>query len=371
MQHIKLIIAILCLVFCSSCQDQYLLKDVSLVSSMTFDLTEEGKLLNTVSLPRIPNDKFGKANVLTVSAIGNTPRENQTKIDAKISGTLDISKLRLLVLGEHLAKENILPNLDSFYRDPKSPLTAQMVLAEGKASDVLKLKVADETISDYLSRLLQSAENSTLLPHKQMQSIRSELLDPGQDFLLPYIKIDKIKNIINIKGLAMFDGDKYSGKFLSPVQSTLYLLLLNKKGKSTRFTEKINNSHRPVMRDYITVDLKKMQRKLILEVNKSNKITATIDLNLKMEATEYPSGYLNSKQQRKHLSKELSQKFTHRAENIINKMQRANCDGFGIGRNLIASHPKTWRRIQWKKDYSKVKFIPRVQVEIIDSGIVD
>ncbi|MED2765823.1 Ger(x)C family spore germination protein [Bacillus thuringiensis] len=369
MKHVKLITALLCLVFFSSCQDQYLLKDVSLVSSMAFDLTNKGELLNTVSLPRVPNDKLGKANVLTVSAIGNTPKENRTKIDAKISGTLDISKLRLLLLGEPLAKKNISPNLDSFYRDPKSPLTAQMVLVEGKASDVLKLKIKDETISDYLIRLLQSAEQSTLLPHKQMQSIRSELLDPGQDFSLPYIQIDK--NIVNIKGLAMFDGHKYSGSFLSTVQSTLYLLLLNQKGKTARFTEKISSSHRPLMSNYITVDLKKMKRKLNLTVNKMNQINVIVHLNLKMEATEYPSGYLNSKKKRKNLSKELSQKFTHRAATVINKMQRANCDGFGIGRKLMASHPETWAKLNWKKDYAKVNFVPKVQVEVIDSGIVD
>lgn len=371
MKYFKFITAALCLVLCSSCQDQYLLKDVSLVSSMAFDLTKERKLLNTVSLPRVPNDKLGKPKVLTVSAIGNTPRENRTKIDSKISGTLDISKLRLLLLGEHLAKENILPNLDSFYRDPKSPLTAQMMLVEGKASEVFKLKITDETISDYLSRLLQSAESSTLVPHKQMQSIRSELLDPGQDFLLPYIKIDKSKNIVNLKGLAMFNGYKYSGMFLSTAQSPLYLLLLNKKGKSTRFTEKISNSHRLLMNNFITADLKKMKRTLNLEVNKMNEITVTIHLNLKMEVTEYPSGYLNSERKRKYLSKELSQKFTHRSEKIIRKMQEANCDGFGIGRKLMASHPEIWKKLNWKKEYSKVKFIPKVQVQIMDTGIVD
>ncbi|MDM5237636.1 Ger(x)C family spore germination C-terminal domain-containing protein [Bacillus cereus] len=55
---------------------------------------------------------------------------------------------------------------------------------------------------------------------------------------------------------------------------------------------------------------------------------------------------------------------------IENKLQKANCDAFGIGRHLIAYHPDLWKKKNWNKDYAKVKFKPEVEVNILYSGVL-
>ncbi|MNO09876.1 hypothetical protein D3C81_2333810 [compost metagenome] len=61
---------------------------------------------------------------------------------------------------------------------------------------------------------------------------------------------------------------------------------------------------------------------------------------------------------------------TKDAEEIIRVLQRANSDIFGVGRHLIAYHNKTWKTKNWDEDYRKVQFHPKVEVEIVDTGIL-
>ena len=74
--------------------------------------------------------------------------------------------------------------------------------------------------------------------------------------------------------------------------------------------------------------------------------------------------------ERKKLNKELSKQLTKEAKKITKKLQKANCDAFGIGRNLIAYHQDLWKKKNWHKDYEKVKFKPEVEVKILYSGVL-
>jgi hypothetical protein len=91
-------------------------------------------------------------------------------------------------------------------------------------------------------------------------------------------------------------------------------------------------------------------------------------LHLKINVEEYPKGDVPKDIER--LNKVLSKEFTEEAKKVITKLQDANCDAFGIGRRLIAFHPKTWETLDKKNYFKNVKFKTNVKVEIIKQGIV-
>ena len=68
----------------------------------------------------------------------------------------------------------------------------------------------------------------------------------------------------------------------------------------------------------------------------------------------------------------LSKEMTHLAEETLEKMQKARCDGLGIGRQLLAFHPDIWKKQKedWGSNYQKVNFVTEVQVEITKKGII-
>lgn len=191
------------------------------------------------------------------------------------------------------------------------------------------------------------------------------MLDPGEDIVLPYLKTNEKKSAVVI-GLALMNEKKYAGS-LSPQDSTLLNLLNNKKGKYARFTKRVNKTKNDDLNNYISFNVQKMKRKIKVEVI-HGEVSVKLDLNLKVIIEEYPKG--NVPKEIDRLNKVLSKDLTEESKEVIKKLQQANCDAFGIGRRLMAFHPKTWE-VQDKKNYfENVQFSATVKVEIIQHGIV-
>jgi len=191
------------------------------------------------------------------------------------------------------------------------------------------------------------------------------MLDPGEDIVLPYLKMNNKKSAVVI-GLALMNERKYSGN-LAPEDSTLLLLLKNKKGKYARFTKQVSREKQNKLNNYIAFNVQHMKRKLRVQV-KNGKVSAKLNLELKVNVEEYPKGDIPKQIER--LNKILSKELTKDAKRVITKLQQVDCDTFGIGRRLMAFSPKTWK-MQDKKDYFKnIKFDTNVNVEIISHGIV-
>ncbi|WP_375103990.1 Ger(x)C family spore germination C-terminal domain-containing protein [Paenibacillus sp. RS8] len=72
----------------------------------------------------------------------------------------------------------------------------------------------------------------------------------------------------------------------------------------------------------------------------------------------------------KKVSQDLSDLLTKEAKTVVNEIQKANCDIFGVGRKLIAYHHNVWSNKNWSEDYRKVKFHTKVDVKIVSTGIL-
>lgn len=351
------------------CWDRHLLKDVSLNMTVGFDLSENGQLQTTVSIP-ISEDK--KKSSVIISAKGKTPRDTRIKIDQKIPDTLDSSKNTLVLIGEELARQDIYNILDVFYRNPKSALSARLAVVEGKALDLInqskeKSSEYNDIPSEYLSHILSNAEQTTHVVKENLQSTRTLMLDPGKDYMLPLLGMEGSK--IMIKGLAMFHDKKMSGK-LSPKESVMYLLLRDEKGKIARLTEKVND-YKNESSNYISFNVNDIKRKITINISEDNDIIVKIDLKLDVIITEYPLDKLHEDSKIEKLNKQLSKDLEALANSVLKKMQEANCDALGIGRELIAFYNTTWKNLDWQKEYPDIKLDADVSVSIIGNGILN
>nr|WP_263327307.1 Ger(x)C family spore germination protein [Neobacillus sp. Marseille-Q6967] len=362
-----LIVVILCM-FLSGCWDQHLMKNAVLVQILSLDLTPKNEILLGVSIPIIEEASGGPlASVKseTFSATGPTPRAGRLKIDREISGILDTSKNKLILFGEKMAGMGIYQTLDVIWRDPRNSLGATLGVVEGEAVDLLNIKPKHEkNVSEYIQGALISAEENSLIPDQTIQTLASEMLDPGEDIVLPYLKMNQKKSVV-VVGLALMNEKKYAGN-LPPQDATLLNLLNNKKGKYARFTKQVNGD-KEILNNYISFNVQNMKRKLKVTV-KEGEVFAQINLNLKIGVEEYPKGDVPKEIDR--LNKVLSKELTVEAKRVIKTLQDANCDAFGIGRRLIALHPETWKAQDQKEYFKNIKFNPKVKVEIIKHGIV-
>lgn len=225
-------------------------------------------------------------------------------------------------------------------------------------------------IGEFLKKKVQSLEDMSVFPKETLETVFRKMVDPGEDFTLPSIKI-KGKEIIT-NGIALFHNDRLTG-LLPPEQSALFVSLSEKMGPSGRITQKLSGEDSAKPSDYVTVEVsnRKVRRNLKITTDKSGDVHVNIKLHLRVIVVEYPKDQLHKAKERKKLNKQLSQQLTKESKKIIKTLQKANCDAFGVGRHLIAYHPDLWKKKNWKKDYPKVKFTPEVEVKMLYSGVLN
>ncbi|MCT8138351.1 Ger(x)C family spore germination protein [Anaerobacillus sp. CMMVII] len=367
-----LLILLVTLSFITGCWDQLLLKDTNILFIAGTDLGKNGEYEGTVSISKPGVNGTGKAKIVTGK--GNTLRATRMDIDSKVSGILDSSKIKVLLIHEELAKIDLYPILDLYYRDPRAPLNARIAITKDLSNKLINLQVEGESlISDYFYELIKGAEVNSVVPKRNIQFICPIMVDPGRDFSLPLIMLNNIKEeeLAQIAGTALFDGKKMSGE-LNREESLMVNLLNNKKAKRARFTVKIADEKRELEAlNYITFEVSDFTSKLNVKAHSENNVEANFQLKLYLNVLEYPPDGLGDRDSALKLNRKIGEELTTLATTTIQKLQNANCDYFGIGREIIAYHNHAWNEKRWKEIYSTMPIKIQLDVEIIQHGIIN
>ncbi|MGX5634542.1 Ger(x)C family spore germination protein [Bacillus thuringiensis] len=370
--------AVICLVgifwLLTGCWDQHLLKNTCLVLGIGLDAAEEDKVDTTAVLRILKAESPGSGKTSSTnviySTIGNTLRESRTNIEKQLGGEYAPNKLRVLVMGEDLAKKDIYPNLDILYRDPRNSLSAKLLIVKGTAKELLSMKKAKEIfISQQLLETVNQAEEHTLIPRESIQSICTDLFDPGKDFALPYIT-KKGSNSFKILGLALFHDKVFTSKVLQGEDATILLYLDGEDGKVARFTLKTNPEEERHQKQFISINTFLKNHDLRVKVDKRHKISAKITLKINIIVMEDPLNRFSEQIVIKRLNRKISKQLTQRAHFVIKELQQTNCDYFGIGRKVMAYYPEIWKKIDWGDTYPIIDINPKIETEIIGTGIM-
>ncbi len=343
------------------------MKNATLVQTVTYDLTSKKRLRVGAATP-VLNSADSLQN-MTLVAEANTPGEARILLNRKASGLLDSSKNKLLLLGEAYAVHDILPFLDIHYRNPRNALDARLAVVKGEALPLIQLRSKSESnVSRYLLNLIQSAEESLLIPKEDIQAIASVIMDPGEDVTLPYIELESSSQLASVKGIALFDKRKYTGFYLNDTQSPLLLLLKGGKPRQNSFSFNFGSPKEEFpQRQIVSFLITKSNRKLKLTVDEHKQIHVALHLKLVLRVIEYPNGDVEADKDK--LLREYKAYFTKLTGEVIHQLQRANCDAFGIGRMLMAYHPDVWRGLDKEQYFRQVKFSPNIVIDKIKSGI--
>ncbi|MGM7700773.1 Ger(x)C family spore germination protein [Pseudalkalibacillus sp. Hm43] len=366
---------ILPLLLLTGCWDQHLIKDAHIVYIAAFDKGDNGNIKGSAIIRGFvasggevgggtPQNEY-------VVAEGNNVRNVRMNIDRAVSGTFTASKTRVFLYSEDIAKEGLYPYLDIFYREPSSSLNARLAITKGEANKILEMRRVENTlIGEHTEELIRSSEVNTIVPKLDIQAVCPLFFDPGKDPIVPYIvrKEDKGEEVID--GLALFQDDKLTG-ILGLKDSTLLLLLMNKKSKVARIVRKVHNDKELDIENYVTIHVSKSQSKMTVNASNGNIENVSFNIKIKANIVEYPADNLGSKKEIDQISKKLSKILTKDMNAMLQKVQEANSDPVGIGRELIAFHPEVWKKLEWRKDYPTIPITAKVQVKIGENGIIN
>lgn len=111
---------------------------MSLVLTSTVDQGEDDNAKFSITYRKVrQSQSMAQGNtgaylttVLTTEA--PTLRKARTNFSRIVDQKIDISKMRVMLIGDEFAQNSLLPYLDMFYRDPKSPLLANLAVVQGE-----------------------------------------------------------------------------------------------------------------------------------------------------------------------------------------------------------------------------------------------
>ncbi|WP_226683356.1 Ger(x)C family spore germination protein [Sutcliffiella horikoshii] len=363
------------LLLLTGCWDQRLLKDLKLVFTVAFDAGEGDEIISHVAIRETEKlsvgGKPGQATVAVVEGKGITLRDTRLSLNKRTPGEFSPSKMRVYLMGEELAQEDIYSILDILYRDPKAPLGAKLAIVEGKAEDIIHMKTIKETLlTEAISDLLITAEDNTIIVNETVQTVCPIMFDPSADFSLPVIKEVETHDI-EVIGMGLISDRTYTGVTLDTEHSTNLLLLANKKEKIAQVNMMVHPEEENPQNRYMTLSISKAKSKIKTTVNSPTDIQVTIEMKVKGAIAEYPKNHLVDKSKVKELEEKAAQYLTSQSEEVIKIIQDANSDVLRIGQQIKVHHNTTWKDIKWREVYPTIEIVPNVTVEITGTGIIN
>ncbi|GAA0307010.1 Ger(x)C family germination protein [Gracilibacillus halotolerans] len=369
MRKTELFLLICILLLLAGCWDERLLKNSRTVYLSGFDLNENGdyQITSIIRDMNISESSRGEISILNelVTGKGSSIKEASMTIDRSVPGNYDPAKGRALILGIDVAKGDIYNVLDAFYRDPRVDLNAKIAVTDNSANELIAhLSENEVEKGEYLYELIHSSEINSEIQNITLRSIRTYLFDEGKDFMLPYLSKDEAENEVIINGVALFHDHSFTGQLLTPAESTLLILFMEKKSKQVLLTEQLDKDANVS----VSYNVKSVSRKL--KLRKEEKVHADILLELDVEIVDYPPDQLNKQERISFLEIQISKILTEKADNLFKKLAANQSDILGLGREIIAFYPSIWEEIKGENYYEQILVNPKVKVNVRSGGIV-
>ncbi|MEK3901298.1 MULTISPECIES: Ger(x)C family spore germination protein [unclassified Paenibacillus] len=371
------------------CWSRKELNDLAVVMAMGIDAAPEGYAVSAQVLnsgeARSTKGAAGKSlPILTYKAVGQTVPDALQHMLSTAPRTLYLSHIRVLVLGEKLARQGVSDILDFITRNHQLRSDFFLLVAKNsQASDILEINTPFEQIpaNSLYSSILVSHKNWAATGKVTLQQFILELERGGSNPIMSGVRLHgdvseggTVKNIESIvpktqiiqAGIAIFKKDRLVG-WLGENTSKTVNYALNEVSSSngdvtcpdggkvgfivTRSESSIQTSLNPEGQP---------EFKLMINVEADlTTIQSTIDLtqpsNIEMIQTEIEDKFKSNMQ-----------------GSIQNVQQRYASDIFGFGEALHRKYPQVWKayRGDWDEHFKQVKITSDCRTHIRRIGSI-
>lgn len=386
-RSIRSFIFIVFLLCITGCWNRREMNELAITVGMGIDKADHGYRVSVqvVDPGEVASKKGGgkRATVTIFQATGNSVFEALRKITEESPRNLYNAHLRILVLGEALAKSGFAEALDFISRDHQLRTDFFIVVAKGsEAQDVLKvLTPLTDVPADKMYSSLETSQK-VWAPAKTvtLDDLITDLVSEGKEPALTSIKVagNKIEgatqeNITTLNpparlfysGLAIFRKDKLIGWF-NETESKAYNYIVDKVERTVGRIPCPDGGYLTVevIRSKTDVKGKMIDGKPAVEIiirNEDNigEVHCHIDLNKTKNITEL------EKEGEKQLNAMIEQTIRH-------VKQKYKTDVFGFGEVIHRSFPKEWQHLKknWNEHFVDIQVVVKSDVKIRRLGTI-
>lgn len=310
----------------------------------------------------------GGGKTWIVSSTGSSLFEINREFSTRLRRAPFYGHLRILIVGEDAARQGLVPLLDFFQRGTEMQRKIKLVIAQGKASDILLVnQPLQSTVADLISGELENIGRTSRLFDMDIGRFRTEstLTDA---ILIPRVKASPDQDEVKTAGSAVIRNMRQVG-WLGEVETTAAVLAMGRsrggivsvpappgtKGDGAIVYE--------ILRETTTLDV----------VGDGENISLLMRINLEGNIAEQTAGL-------KVLDADLIAFVENQVEKIVatevaatvQKLQKTfEADVFGFARVVQRARPQTWKTIksQWDEKFRDIPVEVRVTANVRRIGL--
>lgn len=387
-KFIMLGILILVLTVNTGCWNRKELNELAIEVAMGFDKSgDKYRITSQVVDPGEVAAKEGgadRAPVMTYQAVADTPFEARRKMTTLSPRKIYSAHIRMVVIGEELARDGIKEFLDFLSRDHEHRADFFIVVAKGtSAANVLKILTPLEKIpaNELFDSLKTSQSAWAPTSGVTIHDLISDLVSTGKHPVLTGLKVKGSQEIgeskgnveeidtptrLQYTGLGVFKKDKLVG-WLNEEESKGYNYIMDNV-KSTVGHIRCPQGGKAV--------LEVIRSKAVIKGKvKNGKPEADVEIRLEANVGEVECKNLDLTKTSTIYEMEArsEQRIKEFAEKTIKKTQKKyKADIFGFGEAIHRADPKFWKKIEkkWDKEFVDLPVNVKVDFKIRRTGTV-
>lgn len=370
MKRIGVMLQLSLIIVLSGCWSSAELQDVSIVAGVGVDLAGEDQFeVTTQTIKPAEVKKDTPEAVAVQSSTGFTVFEAARDLIIKSGKKQNWQHVDAYILSEESAKAGVTPRIDFLTRDHEPRFRMNVLVAKGKAKDILNIKSKINPIpSAGIKTILEEEISLAKAPKVELHDFVEKLMEPYNDPYLPMIR--KVKEDFEIFGTAVFKGVKMIGE-LTPRETRGMLRVLGEvKGglQIVKFGEHKGKTN------YLSIEIKKSKASIQAKIARN-----TPQMIIEIEET----GFLGSmsqpvKQLNDQKIQEMEQAYADtvkkEVEHTVSKIQKKfKSDVFNFAGVINREDKKFWKEHhqEWGTLYPSLDVIVRVKTHIPRNGLIE
>lgn len=351
----------------TGCARRNVLEDLGLALAVGYDLTDDGKMLVTVSMPEVSEEADERVQV--IASKGDLSKEARSNLGLSTDRKVVSGQLRTAIYSEKLARQGIWKALDTLLRDVNVTSALILCVSDDKANEILDTKYPDRPrVGRYIFDLLRKEQDNYTVPKTTIHDFARRYYDEGQDPVAPYIQMEG--GHIQAAGTALFRDDKFVGS-LSP-EETKMLLLLHGEGEGGDIKQALREKKGKSKPDQILTTF--VRTSFNYEVSrKKGRSHVTFNVKVSGQVVEYTGDAdMTDAKQKAKLEKQIAEGLRTRMKDLIDQLQhKYKADPLGIGDHIRTQHYyKEWNKKIWRKEYENAKITVNFDFRITRPGVL-
>ncbi|MEO3945568.1 Ger(x)C family spore germination protein [Gorillibacterium sp. CAU 1737] len=367
----RLSASLLALLLLPGCWDRTELNDMAFTLATAVDAAPDNRMIVTVEVP-IPaklGKNAGAGDPYVVVSTEAATMRNATQLQStRMSRRVSSSHRRVMIIGEELAKKGIRPLFDNFSRVPENRLNGILVIAKGKASELLKGKTPVDEFSWEALREIVRGRGRTV---NNMKNVAQALSLNGRDPIVIYMGTmetkENGKNQIQLLGYAQFREDKMIGIYQDGAMNGIHWL--NGQITPHEMTVALPSGQ------FLTVYIFEGSTRIRPTIGSNNKVTfhATVN-NTFFILEDFGELDFNDLHNVQLVKKEIGKAIERDMQKCFEQMQKDGTDSVALGSRLFRKYPRIWKErleADWRdKGLKEAELIVRVESHVSHTGLI-